>query len=150
MNNHDVSDLKETTVIPISSIVHTVTIDQLIEETSKYNLPEESQAKIRQAYELSAKAHEGQFRRSGESYVEHPLNVAWILASMKVDATCLITALLHDTLEDTTLSSEQIESLFGSKVVSLIDGVTKIGKFHFQATKAEKQAENFRKMLLSM
>ncbi len=150
MINHELSDQKEGGILSVPPMASPVTIDRLIEETARYNLPEESREKIRQAYELSAKAHEGQFRRSGESYVEHPLNVAWILASMKVDATCLITALLHDTLEDTTLPSEEIERLFGPKVVSLIDGVTKIGKFHFQATKAEKQAENFRKMLLSM
>ncbi|MHB1604931.1 MAG: RelA/SpoT family protein [Leptospirales bacterium] len=126
------------------------TIETLVSQVSLYNSDPTVLERIREAYMLASDAHKGQFRRSGESYVEHPLNVALILASMKVDVTCLITALLHDTLEDTTLPPDLIDQRFGKKVLTLIDGVTKIGKFHYQASKAEKQADNFRKMLLSM
>ncbi|MHB1287204.1 MAG: RelA/SpoT family protein [Leptospirales bacterium] len=126
------------------------TIETLLSQVALYNSTPDVKDRIREAYLLASDAHKGQFRRSGESYVDHPLNVALILASMKVDPTCLITALLHDTLEDTTLPPDLIEQKFGKKVLTLIDGVTKIGKFHYQASKAEKQAENFRKMLLSM
>ncbi len=126
------------------------TIDALVAEVSLYNSGPEVTDRLREAYRLAAEAHKGQYRRSGEAYVDHPLSVALILASMKVDATCLITALLHDTLEDTSLPPELIEEKFGKKVLTLIDGVTKIGKFQYQTSKAEKQAENFRKMLLSM
>ena len=132
------------------SPVTPVSIETLLEMVKSYSSAPEVQDRIRDAYAHAAEAHKGQFRRSGESYVDHPLKVALILASMKVDATCLVTALLHDTLEDTTLTPELIEETFGKKVLALIDGVTKIGKFQYQASKVEKQAENFRKMLLSM
>jgi GTP pyrophosphokinase len=84
------------------------TIDTLISEVSVYNNGPEVTERLREAYRLAAEAHKGQYRRSGEAYVDHPLSVALILASMKVDATCLITALLHDTLEDTDLPPDLI------------------------------------------
>ncbi|MEC4683945.1 MAG: bifunctional (p)ppGpp synthetase/guanosine-3',5'-bis(diphosphate) 3'-pyrophosphohydrolase [Nitrospirota bacterium] len=127
-----------------------VTIDSLLEQVGRYNPSPESLELIRKAYLMALKSHEGQHRQSGDSYIHHPLNVAMILAEMRVDPQSLITALLHDTLEDTSLSPETIEATFGKKVLQLIDGVTKIGKYQFKKSQAEKQAENFRKMLLSM
>ncbi len=127
-----------------------VTIEALIDAVAAYNPNPESLDLIRKAYSLALKSHEGQLRQSGETYINHPLSVAMILADMKVDTQSLVTALLHDTLEDTSLTPEEIEATFGKKVLHLIDGVTKIGKFHFKKSRAEKQAENFRKMLLSM
>ena len=104
---------------------------------------------VRKAYEFSAKVHEGQRRRSGEPYLQHPIAVAGVLTSLKTDVTAIVAALLHDTLEDTVATPEELESEFGKDVVHLVDGVTKIGKITFKSHE-EKQAENFRKMLLSM
>ncbi|MHB1927278.1 MAG: RelA/SpoT family protein [Leptospirillum sp.] len=146
----DRSNIQETSDIRVHAPANDPTIETLVSEVLLYNSSPDVTDRLREAYRLAAEAHKGQYRRSGEAYVDHPLRVALILASMKVDATCLITALLHDTLEDTSLPPDLIEQKFGKKVLTLIDGVTKIGKFQYQASKAEKQAENFRKMLLSM
>lgn len=123
-------------------------IDQLVDQVHSY-LPEADEAVIRRAYEFSAKAHEGQTRRSGEPYLQHPLAVAGILTFLKLDLTAIIAALLHDTLEDTVATQEELQAQFGGEVTHLVEGVTKIGQIAFQ-TYEEKQAENFRKMLLSM
>jgi len=104
---------------------------------------------VRKAYEFSAKVHEGQRRRSGEPYLQHPIAVAGVLTSLRTDVTAIVAALLHDTLEDTVATPEELESEFGKDVMHLVDGVTKIGKITFKSHE-EKQAENFRKMLLSM
>jgi len=101
------------------------------------------------AYRFSARAHEGQFRRDGLPYITHPLAVAEILANWHLDATTLIAALLHDVVEDTGISSEDIGNEFGKSVAVLVDGVTKLDKIQFE-DKAQAQAENFRKMLLAM
>lgn len=123
-------------------------IDQLVDQVHSY-LPDADEAVIRRAYEFSAKAHEGQTRRSGEPYLQHPLAVAGILTFLKLDMTAIIAALLHDTLEDTVATQEELRAQFGDEVTHLVEGVTKIGLIPFQ-TYEEKQAENFRKMLLSM
>lgn len=123
-------------------------IDQLVEKVRQY-YPEADESLIRRAYEFSAKAHEGQTRRSGEPYLQHPLAVAGILTFLKMDVTAIVAALLHDTLEDTVATREELESQFGTEVAHLVEGVTKIGQIPFK-TYEEKQAENFRKMLLSM
>src|SRR3990167_124347 len=104
---------------------------------------------IKKAYVFSAKAHEGQTRQSGHPYVIHPLEVANILADMKMDVATLVAAILHDTLEDTPATKEQIQTLFGADVAELVDGVTKLSKLHFN-TREEQAAENFRKMILAM
>lgn len=123
-------------------------LDELLERVSGYHA-EADLSLIRKAYEFSAKAHEGQVRRSGEPYVQHPLAVAGVLTSLKTDVTAIVAALLHDTLEDTVATSNELEREFGKDVVHLVDGVTKIGKITFRNSE-EKQAENFRKMVLSM
>ncbi len=104
---------------------------------------------FQRAYQFSARAHEGQFRQGGAPYVTHPLAVAEILASWHLDIQTLIAALLHDVVEDTGISSEEIANEFGKPVAALVDGVTKLDRIKFE-TKAEAQAENFRKMLLAM
>jgi GTP diphosphokinase / guanosine-3',5'-bis(diphosphate) 3'-diphosphatase len=104
---------------------------------------------IRRAYIFSAKEHKGQVRASGEPYLTHPLEVANILAEMKMDAVTVSVGLLHDVVEDTLVSLEDVERTFGADVAHIVDGVTKISQIPF-TSKEEKQAENFRKMLLAM
>ncbi|HEV2172491.1 MAG TPA: bifunctional (p)ppGpp synthetase/guanosine-3',5'-bis(diphosphate) 3'-pyrophosphohydrolase [Nitrospira sp.] len=123
-------------------------IDQLLDRVKSYNADADLGV-VRKAYEFSAKAHQGQRRRSGEPYLQHPIAVAGVLTSLKTDVTAIVAALLHDTLEDTLATPEELEKEFGKDVVHLVDGVTKIGKITFKSHE-EKQAENFRKMLLSM
>jgi GTP pyrophosphokinase len=104
---------------------------------------------IRRAYIFSAKEHKGQVRASWEPYLTHPLEVANILAEMKMDAVTVSVGLLHDVVEDTLVSLEDVERTFGADVAHIVDGVTKISQIPF-TSKEEKQAENFRKMLLAM
>ena len=104
---------------------------------------------VRNAYEFAAQAHSGQMRKSGEPYITHPVGVADIVAALKLDELSLCAALLHDTVEDTDASIEEIDTRFGPDVAALVDGVTKLGKVHF-STKRELQAESFRKMLVAM
>ncbi|MFN0061907.1 MAG: RelA/SpoT family protein [Myxococcaceae bacterium] len=107
---------------------------------------------IKKAYVYSAKVHQGQLRHSGEPYLVHPLEVAGILAQLKLDEASIVTGLLHDTIEDTLATPEELKELFGTEVAQLVDGVTKLSKFSASATlsQEEKQAENFRKMIVSM
>ena len=104
---------------------------------------------IMKAFTLADKAHEGQFRASGEPYIMHPLAVAEILAHLQIDHITLIAALLHDVVEDTEYTKEEIEKLFGSEVAFLVDGVTKLNQFQYE-TKEDRQMENYRKMILAM
>ena len=104
---------------------------------------------IEKAYVYSAKVHKGQVRLSGEPYLSHPLEVAGILANMKMDEVTIVSGLLHDTVEDTLAELKDIEYLFGKEVATIVDGVTKISKIHF-LSKEEQQAENIRKMILAM
>src|SRR5213083_199461 len=123
-------------------------IHDLIERVQRYN-PNAQVDLIRRAYDFSARAHEGQVRRSGEPYLKHPLAVAEVLATLKLDVSAIVAGLLHDTVEDTVCTREQIEAEFGKDIARLVDGVTKIGQIPFKSYE-EKQAENFRKMLISM
>jgi len=109
----------------------------------------EQVAEVYQAYLFGAEAHDGQRRASGEAYIYHPLAVARILAEMHMDQKSIISAILHDVIEDTPFAKEQVENRFGSEVAELVDGVSKLTHIEF-ATKAEAQAENFRKMMLAM
>lgn len=119
-----------------------------ISEISGYLKPEDA-AQLESAYRFSEAAHKGQFRISGDPYISHPLAVARILAEWRLDGQTLSAALLHDVMEDTAVSKEQIIKLFGQSVADLVDGVSKLDKIEFQ-TKEDAQAENFRKMLLAM
>ncbi len=130
-------------------VYETVTdIGQLLDRVRSYQ-PEADLSLVRKAYDFSAKAHEGQKRRSGEPYVQHPVAVAGVLTLLKTDVAAVVAGLLHDTLEDTVATPAELEREFGKEVVHLVDGVTKIGKITFRSYE-EKQAENFRKMVLSM
>ena len=130
-------------------VYETVTdLDQLLDRIKSYAVDADL-GLVRKAYEFSAKAHEGQRRRSGEPYLQHPIAVAGVLTSLKTDVTAIVAGLLHDTLEDTVATAAELEQAFGKDVLHLVDGVTKIGKITFRSYE-EKQAENFRKMLLSM
>jgi len=112
-------------------------------------LDKDQVADVYRAYLFGAEAHEGQLRRSGEPYIYHPLEVARILAAMRLDAQSIIAAILHDVIEDTPTAKEQLAREFGEEVAELVDGVSKISQIEF-ASKEEEQAENFRKMLLAM
>ncbi len=127
---------------------HITEIDDLVRQVRSYH-PDADEALLRRAYAFSAHAHEGQTRRSGEPYLQHPLAVAGILNFLKLDVTAIMAGLLHDTLEDTVATHEELQAHFGDAVAHLVEGVTKIGQIPFR-TYEERQAENFRKMLLSM
>lgn len=104
---------------------------------------------VLKAFELADKAHEGQFRASGEPYIMHPLAVADILAHLQIAHITLMAALMHDVVEDTSYSKEDLEEMFGSEVAFLVDGVTKLNQFQYE-TKEDRQMENYRKMILAM
>jgi GTP diphosphokinase / guanosine-3',5'-bis(diphosphate) 3'-diphosphatase len=113
------------------------------------NRPSEDVSLIRKAWEFCVKHHEGQMRASGEPYIVHPLEVAEVLAEMKMDATAIAAGLLHDSVEDTPATNEEIAAEFGEQVAHIVEGVTKIDKIQF-ANREDRQAENVRKMLLAM
>ncbi len=125
-----------------------IRLNDILEKVASYN-PSCDLEQVRKAYVFCAKVHQGQTRLSGEPYLVHPMEVAGILAELKLDVPTVVTGLLHDTVEDTLTTLEELEGMFGPEVARLVDGVTKIGKIHFK-TKEESQAENFRKMLLAM
>ncbi|OGQ76648.1 MAG: GTP pyrophosphokinase, partial [Deltaproteobacteria bacterium RIFCSPLOWO2_12_FULL_60_16] len=104
---------------------------------------------IRQAYDFSAKVHKGQKRLSGEPYLVHPMAVAGIIADLKLDVPSVVGGLLHDTVEDTLTTLDEVKGLFGPEIAALVDGVTKLSRVNFTSHE-EKQAENFRKMILAM
>ncbi len=104
---------------------------------------------IKKAYDVAKKAHEGQLRRSGEPYFQHPLHVAEILVELGMDTESIVAALLHDVVEDTDTTLDDIRKMFGKQVANLVDGVTKLGKVPY-SSREEQQAENVRKMLLAM
>ena len=113
------------------------------------NRPHDDREIIRRAYEFSLKHHEGQTRASGEPYLIHPLEVSLVLADMKLDSSAIAAGLLHDAIEDTPVTNEDIRREFGDHVVQIVEGVTKIDKIDF-ASREERQAENVRKMVLAM
>ncbi|WP_018230659.1 RelA/SpoT family protein [Methyloversatilis universalis] len=123
-------------------------LERLIAGISGY-LREEDVQRVRDAYAMSATAHAGQFRMSGEPYVSHPLAVAEILSGWHLDSQALCAALLHDVMEDTAITKAEIAERFGKVVAELVDGVSKLDKIEFQS-KEDAQAENFRKMLMAM
>ncbi len=125
-----------------------VTLKDITEALLKY-YPDADISIVERAYQYADKAHKGQLRSSGEPYISHPASVAKILADLKLDISSIITGLLHDTVEDTSATLEDIEKLFGAEVAELVDGVTKLSKIQFRTTE-EKQAENFRKMFVAM
>ncbi|MCM3762281.1 bifunctional (p)ppGpp synthetase/guanosine-3',5'-bis(diphosphate) 3'-pyrophosphohydrolase [Alkalihalobacillus oceani] len=125
-----------------------MTIDQVLEKASLY-LNEEDVAFLRKAYEYAEKAHEGQYRKSGEPYILHPIQVAGIIVGLELDPNTVAAAFLHDVVEDTDVTVEEITESFNDQVAMLVDGVTKLKKFKYKS-KEEQQAENHRKMLIAM
>lgn len=123
-------------------------VEELCDRIKLYD-PQADLNLVRRAYTFSEKAHEGQFRRSGEAYIFHPLSVAGILAELRLDVESIITGLLHDTVEDTPATLEDIKREFGETVAMLVDGVTKISQMKFRNS-VEKQGENIRKMIVAM
>ncbi|BDV42563.1 GTP pyrophosphokinase [Geotalea uraniireducens] len=125
-----------------------IRLNDILDKVASYN-PAADFDLVRKAYVYCAKVHQGQTRLSGEPYLIHPMEVAGLLADLRLDVPTVVTGLLHDTIEDTLTTREELETMFGVEVANLVDGVTKISKIHFK-TKEESQAENFRKMLLAM
>jgi GTP pyrophosphokinase len=125
-----------------------IRFEDLLDKVQGYN-PDADLELLRKAYVFSALEHKGQIRHSGEPYLIHPLEVADILADMKLDAVCIASGLLHDVIEDTLTTAEKIREKFGEDVAHIVEGVTKIGAIPFSSSE-ERQAENFRKMLLAM
>ena len=121
---------------------------QFMDRVRSY-LPEEDWPVIEKAFALADKAHAPQKRASGEPYILHPLGVATILSELQIDRSTLVSALLHDVVEDTEVTLEEIKDQFGPEVAFLVDGVTKLNQFQYQ-TKEEQQIENYRKMILAM
>lgn len=126
----------------------TITIDECMEKVSRY-LNEEHVALVRQAYEFAEKAHHNQIRKSGEPYIIHPIQVAGILADLRMDPATIAAGFLHDVVEDTDITLEEIKEEFGEEIAMLVDGVTKLGKIKYKSHQ-EQQAENHRKMFVSM
>jgi guanosine-3',5'-bis(diphosphate) 3'-pyrophosphohydrolase len=136
-----------------------VTVEELIQKAQTY-LPSEKIAAVQRAYEYARKAHEGQTRKSGEPYIEHPLQVAFILAELQLDASSLAAALLHDVEENCGISSAEIAKEFGAEIAKLVDAATKLGKLTLQTVEVSpkrggalggnSQAENLRAMLVAM
>ncbi|HIQ99215.1 MAG TPA: bifunctional (p)ppGpp synthetase/guanosine-3',5'-bis(diphosphate) 3'-pyrophosphohydrolase [Candidatus Scybalocola faecavium] len=122
---------------------------QLIARVKKYH-PSTDISQIEKAYHIASKAHEGQTRKSGEPYIIHPLSVALILADLELDKETIVGGLLHDVVEDTVMTDEEIEKEFGKEVALIVDGVTKLGQLSYAKDKVEIQAENLRKMFLAM
>ena len=123
-------------------------VSDLLSELDTY-LPSEQVREVYRAYLFGAEAHEGQKRLSGEPYIYHPVAVARILARLRMDHKCLVAAILHDVIEDTAFAKEQLAKEFDQEVAELVDGVSKLTHLRFRS-RAEAQAENFRKMLLAM
>ena len=123
--------------------------EELIASVLKYH-PSTDITMIEKAYHIADEAHKGQARKSGEPYIIHPLCVSIILAELELDKETIVAGLLHDVVEDTVMTDEEIKEMFGAEVALLVDGVTKLGQLSYDADKVEVQAENLRKMFLAM
>ncbi len=126
-----------------------ISFDDLVHRV-RANDPDTDTDLLRRAYEFSALEHAGQTRRSGEQYITHPLEVAALVAGMRLDDVAIAASLLHDVVEDTLTTIEHVRDLFGAEVAHVVEGVTKISSIPFSSSDEERQAENFRKMLLAM
>ena len=126
-----------------------VLYEKLINTIREYH-PSTDLSMVEKAYKLARDAHKDQKRKSGEPYIIHPLCVAIILADLELDKETIVAGLLHDAVEDTWMTYEEVEKEFGSEVALLVDGVTKLGQLSYSADKVEVQAENLRKMFLAM
>lgn len=125
-----------------------ISVEQLLQRVRTYQ-PEADEALLRRAYSYAIKAHDGQVRKSGEPYFSHPAAVARVITELRLDIACVCAGLLHDVVEDTSVTLEDIENEFGREIAFLVDGVTKLSKIDF-SSRQERDAENFRKMLVAM
>ena len=132
----------------VQSAEHQDLLDQLIADVESYK-PDVDRTLLEHAFAFAAHAHEGQQRRSGEPFIEHPFAVARILAELHLDEETLAAALLHDVVEDTGVETEQLKSEFGEEIAKLVDGVTKLTRIQFQS-REHAEAENYRKMIVAM
>ncbi|MDB4026721.1 bifunctional (p)ppGpp synthetase/guanosine-3',5'-bis(diphosphate) 3'-pyrophosphohydrolase [Candidatus Thioglobus sp.] len=123
-------------------------IDDLCLVLNSY-LPHSEIELVKLAYKMANKAHSGQFRKSGEPYIHHPLSVALILADLKLDYFCVVAAILHDCIEDTSVTKEDVQAQFGEQVAHIVEGVSKLTSLEFTSS-SQKQAENFQKLILAM
>ena len=125
------------------------TIDDIISKTKKYNRKSDTKL-IMRAYNYAKSAHDGQLRKSGEPYIIHPVEVAYIVSTLELDDYAICAALLHDVVEDTSVTLEDIKTEFGPEIAELVDGVTKLGKIISYFDKEEEQVENYRKFFMAM
>ena len=125
------------------------TIYDILEVAKTYILNEKSIEVIKKAYEIAEKMHAGQFRKSGDPYVQHPIEVAYILATLHTAPSTIAAALVHDVLEDTSMSMEEMSSILGEDVTHIVDGVTKISKLKYM-TVDKALAQDHQKILLAM
>ena len=126
-----------------------VLYEDLVKSIRKYH-PSDDLGMVEKAYQIARDAHKDQKRKSGEPYIIHPLCVAIILADLELDKESIIAGILHDVVEDTVLTEEELAAIFGKEVALLVDGVTKLTQLSWSADKVEMQAENLRKMFLAM
>ena len=143
--NHDDENVKAMQDFTSPDVLYR----ELISSVLKYH-PSTDISMIEKAYKIASEAHQGQLRKSGEPYIIHPLCVAIILADLELDKETIVAGLLHDAVEDTVMTTEEIAQEFGDEVALLVDGVTKLGQLSYSADKIEVQAANLRKMFLAM
>ncbi len=146
--NHKINNLKLSSKSKTKDIDVDLIYEKLVKKIKKYN-PQFDEKVMKRAYDISKRYHKDQYRKSGEPFIIHPLEVADILANMELDQISIIAAILHDVIEDTDYSLEKIKREFGSNTANIIDGVTKLDKIVFNS-REEKQVENLRKMIISM
>ena len=139
----------EKKIIPHNFEEPDVLFETLIKELKKYH-PSDELDIIVKAYDIAREAHKDQRRKSGEPYIIHPICVAIILAQLEMDKETIVAGILHDVVEDTMYTVEDITRLFGEEIALLVDGVTKLTQLNYKADKVERQAENLRKMFLAM
>ncbi len=147
--NKNLDEVESPVKAPADFTSPEVLHEELIKSIKKYR-PNTDLTMVEKAYETATRVHEGQFRKSGEPYIIHPICVAIILAELELDKETIIAGLLHDVVEDTMMTSEDVAREFGDEIALLVDGVTKLTQLNYSVDKVEIQAENLRKMFLAM
>ncbi|MCD8078593.1 MAG: HD domain-containing protein, partial [Lachnospiraceae bacterium] len=138
---HAVTDCNKESIVKDEKKTAEELYQELVETIRRYH-PSDDLSQVEKAYRIAVKQHEGQLRKSGEPYIIHPLRVAIILAELEMDKESIIAGILHDVVEDTDMTLEDVEREFGSDVALLVDGVTKLTRLSWDADKTEIQAEN--------
>src|SRR4030042_3797912 len=143
-----VEKISEEASIKVKDIDTDAMFADLVKKIKSYN-PQLDEKLLTKAYEIAKKHHDTQYRKSGEQFITHPLEVAKILAEIELDQTSIIAAILHDLIEDTEPTDEGVKKEFGATVADIINGVTKLDKIVF-SNREERQVENLRKMIIAM